>query len=517
MQVLTRIGPDMSDAGPPLNAPAPAPDLSVQAEHSSAFLRLGQLWQRSGHYSLLLAAVDDSSYRDRLIARLQALGPAQRIDLSPTDTPQDWLARLQQAHAEGAVRVQVCLPISPRRPDAWWQQANVLRERLADALPAAQLVWMADADVDAAAHQAPDLWNWREAVFSFAASVPAAGLPSVPGDAFRSGRGQDAAAVAERLGHIDRALASLSADDSSAAHLWLERAQAHQRLGHRPAAEAAAQRAASAFQQAGNAASEAEARALRAQLQWQRGDPLGALQILRADVLPIFERLGDVRSKAMTMGMIADILQFRGQLDEALRIRQHEQLPVFERLGDVRSKAVTMGQIADILQARGQLDEALGLCQDEVLPVFERLGDLRSKAVTLSKIADILQDRGQLDEALRIRQDEELPIFERLGDVREKAVTMGRIADILQARGQLDEALRIRQDEELPVFERLGDVREKAVTLFKVADLQAAKGQRSEALRSLTDDVLPVFEQLGLVREADITRQRIAHLRREFG
>ena len=384
----------MSDAGQPLNAPAPAPDLSVQAEHSSAFLRLGQLWQRGGHYSLLLAAVDDSSYRDRLIARLQALGPAQRIDLSPTDTPQDWLARLQQAHAEGAVRVQVCLPISPRRPDAWWQQANVLRERLADALPAAQLVWMADADVDAAAHQAPDLWNWREAVFSFAASVPAAGLPSVPGDAFRSGRGQDAAAVAERLGHIDRALASLSADDSSAAHLWLERAQAHQRLGHRPAAEAAAQRAASAFQQAGNAASEAEARALRAQLQWQRGDPLGALQILRADVLPIFERLGDVRSKAVTMGQIADILQARGQLDEALRIRQDEELPVFERLGDVREKAVTLFKVADLQAAKGQRSEALRSLTDDVLPVFEQLGLVREADITRQRIAHLRREFG---------------------------------------------------------------------------------------------------------------------------
>ena len=507
----------MSEAGHPLSEAGAAPGPSVRPEHSSTFLRLGQLWQRSAHYSLLLAAVDDSSYRDRLIARLQALGPAQRIDLAPTDTPQDWLARLQQAHAEGAVRVQVCLPISPRRPDGWWQQANVLRERLADAFPAAQLVWMADADVDAAAHQAPDLWNWREAVFSFAASVPAAGLPTVAGHAFQSRLGQDAAAVAQRLGHIERALVGQPADDSSAAHLWLEAARAHQRLGHWPAAEAAAQQAASGFRQAGNAATEAEVRALLAELQWRRGDPVGALQALRADVLPIIERLGDMRSKAMTMGQIADILQARGQLDEALRIRQDEQLPVYAYLGDVREKAVTMGQIADILQARGQLDEALRIRQDEQLPVFERLGDLREKAVTMGKIADILQASGQLDEALRIRQDEQLPVFECLGDVHSKAVTMGRIADILQARGQVDEALRVLLDEELPIYERMGDVRSKAMTLFKVADLQAAKGQRSQALRLLTEDVLPVFDRLGLAREAEITRQSIAGLRCQVG
>jgi tetratricopeptide (TPR) repeat protein len=462
----------MSDAGLPLGEVGPAAPPSVQPEHSSAFLRLGQLWQRNSQFSLLLAAVDDSSYRDHLIARLQALGPAQRIDLAPTDSPQDWLNRLLQAHADGASRVHVCLPVSPRRPDVWWQQANVLRERLADAFPAAQLLWMSDADVDAAAHQAPDLWNWREAVFSFSASLPAAGLSAVPGEAFRASGGQDAAIVANRLAHIERALAGQSDDDSGGVHLWLEAAYAHQRLGHWPAAEAAAQRAASGFQQVGNAASEAEARALSATLQWQRGDLEGALLALRTDVLPIFERLGDLRSKAVTMGHIADILQVRRLFDEALRIRQHEQLPVFERLGDVRAKAMTMGKIADILQVRRQLDEAL-----------------------------------------RIRQHDQLPVFESLGDVRSKAVTMGEIADILQARGQLDEALRIRRHEQLPVFERLGDVRERAVTLFKIANQLAANGRVSEALRTLIEEVLPAFESLGMAREADITRHRIDSLR----
>ena len=466
----------MTEAGVPLQPAALTLAPPVQDAHSSAFLRLGQLWQRGRHFSLLLAAVDDSSYRDRLIDRLQSLGSAQRIDLAATDTPQDWLLGLQQAHAKGAVRVQVCLPVSPRRPDTWWQQANVLRERLADAFPAAQLLWMSDADVDAAAHQAPDLWNWREAVFSFTASVPAADLPAVPGEAFRSSSGQAASTVAERLAHIEQTLAGQQADDSSGPHLWLEAAYAHQRLGHWPAAEAAARRASSGFQHVGNAASGAQARAVGAELQWQRGDPEGALHALRADVLPVYERLGDVRSKAVTMGQIADILQARGQLDEALRIRQDEELLVYEHLKDVREKAVTMGKIADILQARGQFDEAL-----------------------------------------RIRQEDQLPVFERLGEVRSKAVTMGQIADILQARGQYDEALRIRQDEELPVYKRLGDVRSQAVTLYKLADLLAAKGQQPEALRMLTEAVLPVFEQMGLALEADITRQAIASLRKRLG
>lgn len=296
--------------------------------------------------------MDDSGYRDRLIATLNALGPARRIDLALADSPQDWLNRLQQAHADGALRVQVCLPVSPRRPDAWWQQANVLRERLADALPAAQLLWMSDADVDAAAHQAPDLWNWREAVFSFTNPVPTAGLPPVLGQAFRSSHGQDAATVAERLAHVERALAGQSADDSSAAHLWLEAAYAHERLGQWRAAEAAAQRPASGFQAGGNAAGEAEARALGAQVQGQRGDPEGALQALRADILPIFERLGDVRSKALTLFKLADLQALRGERSDARRRLIEEVLPVFEQLGLVREADITRQRIAALRPER---------------------------------------------------------------------------------------------------------------------------------------------------------------------
>ena len=414
----------------------------MRKEHSAAFLRLSQLWQKRSHYSLLLAAVDDCAYRETLIARLQEQAPAHRIDLRPTDLPQQWLERLQEAHAAGATRVHVCLPISPRRSEDWWHQANVLRERLADAFSAVQLLWLADADVDAAAHHAPDLWNWREGVFGFSSEWIPPRVPDVPGQQFLASSGADSAAVIERLAHIERALEVSDVGDVGAAHLLLESARADERLGHWPAAEAAAERAAKGFEQAGNASGMAWARSEAAVLRGRRGDPEGAIGMLREQVMPVFERLGDLRAKAVTMGRIADILQASGQLNEALRIRKEEQLPVYERLGEVREKAVTMGKIAGILQAQGHLDEALRIRKEEELPVFERLGDVREKAMTLLKIGLALAARGQRKEALRMLCDDVLPVFERLGPVRDAEFARKSIAALQAA----EKATRPRRD-----------------------------------------------------------------------
>lgn len=458
-----------------LGAPAPDPGAGeVQTAHSGDFLRLTRLWQHRTHFSLLFAAFDNPAYRDGLIQRLNTVQPGLRMELAATDTPQDWLAQLQAATQAGEKRVHALLPArGPEDTARWWQQVNVLRERLADAFPAIILVWLSDSDIDTAAHQAPDLWNWREAVFTFTHAVPV-NLPDLSTERFFPfGGGPDAKGVQQRLADIEHYLQQADIDPLAAAHLQLEAAQAHQRLGQLPESEAAARAAARAFQLAGNALLAALAQGQIANILRLRGQTNEALHILQDDVLPVFERMGNVRSKAVTLGKIANILQSLGQMDEALRICQEEQLPVYERLDDVREKANTMSQIADILRIRGLTEDALHMLQDDVLPTFERLGDVRSKAVIKGKITDILQSRGQFDEALRIRQQEELPVYERLGDVREKVITMSKIADILSSRGQLEESLTIWQTDCLPVFGQLGLVRETVIAQERVAELQA--------------------------------------------
>ncbi len=248
----------------------------VRGDDAGEFLRLAQVWERRSHFSLLLAAVEDSADRDVLIRRLDAQAPGLRIDLPAEAAPQDWLAALRDAHARGAPRVHVCLPINPRCDDAWWQQANVLRERLAEAFAAPQLLWLSDADVDAAAHQAPDLWNWRDGVFSFlhrrlsGVLVPVA--EATPG----ADDNDDVQVLMERLRAIERLLSRQTELDSAAAHLHLEAAAALERLASWADAERHAALAEAAFTRQGHLAALAQAQAIRARLTGRRADGASA-------------------------------------------------------------------------------------------------------------------------------------------------------------------------------------------------------------------------------------------------
>lgn len=291
-----------------LGAPTPDPGAGeVQTAHSGDFLRLARLWQHRTHFSLLFAAFDNPAYRDGLIQRLNAVQPGLRMELAATDTPQDWLARLQAATQAGEKRVHALLPARGSEDTArWWQQVNVLRERLADAFPATLLVWLSDADIDTAAHQAPDLWNWREAVFTFTHAVPV-NLPDLSSERFSPVSGPDAQSVQQRLADIEQYLRQAETDSVAAAYLQLEAALAHERLGQLAESEAAARAAASAFQLAGNA-----------------------------------------QLAAQAQGQIAYILQLRGQLDEALTIWQTDCLPVFERLGLNREAAIANGRVMEL-------------------------------------------------------------------------------------------------------------------------------------------------------------------------
>ena len=355
-------------------ARAPPELTPIRSEHSGAFVRLSRLWQQRHHFSLVFAAVDNPAYRDALIARLETLAPAQRVDLAARDSAQTWLSAARDSANRGAQRLHVCLPIDARCGSDWWQQANLLRERLADAMPGVQVLWMADAEVDTAAHHAPDLWNWRDAVFVFTAVAPLS-APVVAGARFEVAGAVDVTAVNERLRAIETFLARSDTDDVESAHLYLEAAKAYRRLGQLDQCATAASRAAALFGANGDESHAAQANSVLAEVRWRQGQPDQALRDLIEQVLPVFERLGDIRQKAITLGRIADILRARGQLDEALRIRREDVLPVYERLGDERSMLVERTNLALNLAVRGGKADA---------PEIERL--LKSALVAAKRL-----------------------------------------------------------------------------------------------------------------------------------
>ena len=329
--------------------------LEVRSENSGDFLRLSRLWQRGKSQSWIFVALDVAQERDALILRLNAIAPGGRVSVQPGQTALDLVEALGQSHQ--LERLHVVLDPDCLWDAAWWQDANTLRERLADAFAKPVVFWLPDDAITAAARHAPDLWNWRETVIDLNRRV-APDMPAMRTAQFDSVATNDKAVVQHRLAELNAYFlargAPGQADTASAAlgYLKLEAAQAHESLGQWDDATACAQ-----------------------------------------DAAALFEGLDNRHMLAQAKGQIADILQARGKLDEALAIRQNDQLPVYEQLGDIRSAAVTKGKIADILQARGSLDEALSLWQGEVLPVFVQAGYASDADIARQRIQHLLDKK----------------------------------------------------------------------------------------------------------------------------
>lgn len=202
----------------------------VRSEHSGEYLRLARLWQRKRGHAWIFAAVDSADLRDALIARLDPLHTDAWLVLPAKADPMQLVALLVQAGAS-ALRVQLVLAEAWQPDGTWWQQVNTLRERLANAFPHPMIWWLPDACITQAARNAPDLWNWREAVFDFCVQPQIAQSALPPSTAIDFTGSADKEALQRRLNDIEAYLTAHGTESAAAAHLLLEAARANDRLG----------------------------------------------------------------------------------------------------------------------------------------------------------------------------------------------------------------------------------------------------------------------------------------------
>ena len=296
--------PAPAAAGPPEGEDRAVAE--IRSEHSGDYLRLARLWERRSHHSWVFAVVNADRYRDLLIARLDAAKPSAHLLLSEGQTPLDWLNALSLLRDADETRAQVKFAEGWFPNAQWWYEANVLRERLADAFPHLLVLWLPESVVSEIARQAPDFWNWREAVFDFSLRERIQ-PPALQSAAFTGISGADKQQVVSRLADIQTYLANNDASSAAAAHLMLEAASANERLGQWTEAEKFAEKAFSAFNGQNN-----------------------------------------LRQAAHAKGKIADILQARGKLDEALVIWEVEVLPVFVTVGYAVEERIARERIATL-------------------------------------------------------------------------------------------------------------------------------------------------------------------------
>lgn len=251
------------------------PPIPLRSEHQADFLRLSRLWQRKNHFSLILAATNSLPYRDALIARIDEQHTSSHLLLSPGDSPQDWLTRMNAANVEDAHHAHVTLAEGWKPEATWWQQANLLRENLADAFPWVCVVWLPDDAISDLAHHAPDLWSWREAVCSFS-------LPSVQ--------------AVPHLMEVEAYFRTMPRDDIPAGHLWLAAAPQYRLRGELQQALDAAQQASAIFAKHDNAWKQAQAQGCIADIFHLQGKFSEALELWSDRVLPVVEQM-DMRQE----------------------------------------------------------------------------------------------------------------------------------------------------------------------------------------------------------------------------
>ena len=405
--------PDALSFNLDFNAGSDPIDTTVPRQaHANTFRRLLRLWEKRTHFSLILAVVDHTDYRDALIRQLDAQRQGSHVMLGAEDAASEWLRQAQDACASGSQPLQVCLPLDAPRSDGWWQQVNLLRERLADAAPLPQIVWLSNTDVDQAAHHAPDLWNWREAVLELniglrrttAMGEEAGRLAEYPAD-------REAPPSPERLRQIEAFLARQTTDSESdtilTAGLRLEAATEYLQQGHPGRSQVEATRAAQLFHEYGDVLRAAHALQIKAKALVLQGQLAQAIEVMTTQVIPVVETTNDQRLLVSTLTSLAEMLVFRGQAgdaEQALRYFQRS-LQVREDLlranpdsaQAARDLAIALERLAGMAsQGDGPADRERGLAQEtpqkETTPFYPRR---RSKCAPSRSIAGWWRSRGR--------------------------------------------------------------------------------------------------------------------------
>ncbi|MBF0401334.1 MAG: hypothetical protein HQL90_11250 [Magnetococcales bacterium] len=443
---------------PPQPDPEPLPPVS--AEHSGALLQLDRLLTGAagGRFVLVLLEYGENRYQEAIIQRLEHMKhPALRLWMQP-----DWVSSGPILDALAALPAEP-LPVHLLALGPWLRLEqgtafcgllNGMREMLAAQAARPLLVWLSGSELRTLALEAPDLWAWRSAVFSFSRpGAPQADMPFPPlASVDRSNL--EHAAVLQRLAAINSHLDSHPEPSWAVAALWRERGELRQQVGDYDDAWADLRAARTLFEQQDDPSSAASTALSMAKLLGWRGESTTALALLRDEVLPVYQKLNDGLGHAKALDRIAALYLYNfGKPDEAWQLLT-KTIPFYEQSDDSHSCAVAMGHLAHIHLLRDEPDEAFRICEAQI-PLYEKAGDTFGRAAALLMMAEIWALRGELDEALRLCR-EQIPVIKKTGHVLGYAFAMTLMARILNRRGERDEALRICS-EQMPVLEKVGE------------------------------------------------------------
>lgn len=146
--------------------------LGLTAGHEEAYRSLERILHDGGRFKLILLQFNDPTYRDALIAKINAAATNPAVLHVSVETFPEFTGletRLTELARDHAVIHLTGLEnwLFPHDAPTRVTGFNYHRETIAENCPAALLLWLTEPDIRDFAVQAPDMWAWRAGVLDF--------------------------------------------------------------------------------------------------------------------------------------------------------------------------------------------------------------------------------------------------------------------------------------------------------------------------------------------------------------
>ncbi len=205
-----------------------------------------------------------------------------------------------------------------------------------------------------------------------------------------------------------------------------------------------------------------------------------------------FQSAGERAGYARALGGRGSVLWKQGEYDRAIEgfVRAAEE---FDRLGNRAGVARNVGGRGIVLADRHDYEAALA-CYAEAEQMHRMLGNRTAIARVLNNRAIVLQERGQYDEALRCFAEAE-SINRELGHKPSVARNIGSRGMVLEEQGDVDGALRCFAEAE-HMHRELGNRSGIGANLARRGRALMMKGQNAEAGAALRE-AAKTFSEIG--------------------
>lgn len=246
------------------------------------------------------------------------------------------------------------------------------------------------------------------------------------------------------------------------------------------------ERALESARAAADTAAESAALSALGLVAFERGDYAEA-QGHHAGALRLCRSSGDRREEGAALNNLGLVARLQSDFAGA-RAYEEQALALYRELGDRRGESIALDNLGNVARNAGDFTAARAY-QEQALALYRELGDRRGESIALNNLGMVAWHLGDLDTA-RMSFERSLRLKRALGDRRGEAIALGCLGSVLDARGNYSEA-QATEEEALCLTREIGDRRGEANVLANLAliahhlgDQAGAGAQAADAARA---------------------------------